>query len=257
MDAAVSYGHLRNQRVSVVVPVFNEATNIAANLRLLIAEIDPYLETYEIIAINDGSLDRTDEELRRFVHPRFRSVSFPRNMGKGHAVREGFRLASGDFVLFIDGGMELHPREIKIFLGLMALYDADVVVGSKRHPQSRVYYPALRRALSFGYQLVVRRLFDLDVTDTQVGIKLFRREVIEAILPDLTIDRYGFDLELLALARARGFKNFLEAPIRLDYFGKNARPLVSELAHIGAVGATLLADTFRLYRRMQRLDKSG
>jgi glycosyltransferase involved in cell wall biosynthesis len=253
VNAALSYGHLKDQRVSVVVPVFNEAVNIAANLRLLISEIEPYFSTYEIIAINDGSLDKTDEELRRFVHPRFRSVSLPRNMGKGRAVREGFRLASGDYVFFIDGGMELHPRDIKIYLGLMALYDADVVIGSKRHPQSKVNYPPIRRALSFGYQLMVRQLFDLDVTDTQVGIKLFRRDVIDAILPDLTIDRYGFDLELLALARARGFTKILEAPIRLDYFLKNARSTPRELWHIGRIGATLLGDTFKLWRRMQRL----
>jgi glycosyltransferase involved in cell wall biosynthesis len=253
MDAALSFGHLKGQRISVVVPVFNEARHIEDNLRLLISEIEPYFDSYEIIAVNDGSADETEQKLRSFRHPRFRAVSFQRNMGKGHAVRQGFREATGDYVLFIDGGMELHPKEIKTFLGLMTLYDADVVVGSKRHPQSRVTYPAVRRALSFTYQLLVRQLFDLDVTDTQVGIKLFRREVIDAIADDLTIDRYGFDLEILALARARGFTHFLEAPIRLDYFGGNPRSFARELLHVGQVGLTLMADTLRLHRRLRRL----
>jgi len=92
----------------------------------------------------------------------------------------------------------------------------------------------------------VRLLFPhLPVSDTQVGIKLFRREVIDAIADDLTIDRYGFDLEMLALARARGFTHFLEAPIRLDYFGGGTRPFTSELLHVGEWGGMAITAASR------------
>ena len=241
---------LQSNNLSVVVPVFNEAKNILQNLDLLISEVEPYFLNFEILVVNDGSTDATSQVLRSYSHPKVRIIDIPQNRGKGHAVREGFRQASGEYIFFIDGGMELHPRDIRVFLVLMALYNADVVVGSKRHPQSKVDYPALRRFLSLIYQKLVKRLFGLDVTDTQVGIKLFRREVIQAILPNLKIDRYGFDLEILALAKRNGFNTFLEAPIQLDYFNFNSRTAPREFLHIFRVGLTVLQDTFRLYRRM-------
>jgi glycosyltransferase involved in cell wall biosynthesis len=193
--------------------------------------------------------------LEKFSHPHVRTILFTENHGKGHTVREGFKAAQGERILFIDGGMELHPKEIRIFFGLMSLYNADMVIGSKRHPQSQIHYPAVRRVLSFTYQMLIKKLFHLDVTDTQVGIKLFKREVIQAILPDLTIDRYGFDLEMLALAKKRGFNQMLEAPIRMDYFSKNIRPFGQEIFHILQVGATILTDTIRLWVRLHRMDR--
>jgi glycosyltransferase involved in cell wall biosynthesis len=216
----------------------------------LVSEIEPYFDSYEVLVVNDGSTDGTRQVLAGYSHPHVRVVTVASNRGKGHGVREGFRLAQGDAVLFIDGGMELHPSAIRVFLGLLELYGADIVIGSKRHPQSRVDYPALRRVLSFIYQKLIKILFRLDVTDTQVGIKLFRRQVVDAILPELRIDRYGFDLELLALARRKGFGKILEAPIRLDYFSRNSRPLPLELLHIVRVGTAILRDTFALYFRL-------
>lgn len=243
---------IRQSRLSVIVPVFNEAEKIVANLKLLISEIEPYFSTYEVLVISDGSTDGTEAAVRAFNHPRVKLNESRPNRGKGYSVREGFRAATGEYVLFIDGGMELHPKEIRIFLGLMGLYQADIVLGSKRHPQSRIDYPVVRRILSFTYQMLIKRFFGLDVTDTQVGIKLFRRAVVDAILPELRVDRYGFDLEILALAKQKGFETFLEAPIRLDYFAYNDRNFVAEMAHVGRVGLTVMADTIALYRRIRK-----
>ncbi len=245
-----------NAKLSIIVPVFNEATQIAANLDLLIDEVEEYFPNFEVIVVSDGSTDETNTKLSSFRHPGIRPILIDRNTGKGNAVRAGFQQASGDFVLFIDGGMEIHPREIRIFMGLMALYEADIVIGSKRHPQSNVKYPWYRRMLSWMFQILVHQLFDIDVTDTQVGIKLFRREVIEAITPHLSIDRYGFDLELLSLARRMGFKNMLEAPIRLDYFNRGQRYIAADLLHVFRVGLALAKDTWKLYWRLRRIEKS-
>ena len=246
---------LHQSKLSIIVPVFNEAAQIAANLDLLLTEVDGYFPAYEVIVVSDGSTDGTDHALASLRHPGVKPILIEKNSGKGNAVRAGFQQAKGDYVLFIDGGMEIHPREIRIFVGLMALYDCDIVIGSKRHPQSNVEYPWYRRFLSWLFQRLVRRLFQIDVTDTQVGIKLFRREVIEAILPHLEIDRYGFDLELLSLAKRMGFGKMLEAPIRLDYFGSRERAVVHDLLHVLRVGASLLADTWRLYRRLRKIER--
>jgi glycosyltransferase involved in cell wall biosynthesis len=243
----------QRSQLSVVVPVFNEVENIRASLELLLSEVEPHFSSYEILVVSDGSTDGTNQVLRDWQHPRVRPIIFERNRGKGFVVREGFRAATGTHILFIDGGMELHPREIRIFLGLMDLYQADVVIGSKRHPQSKVDYPTLRRVLSFVLQKIVKRLFDLDVTDTQVGLKLFRSQVIAAILPDLQLDRYGFDLEVLALARMHGFTQFLEAPIQLDYFSRNTRSTLAELVHVCRVGVDMVSDVWKLHRRIRKL----
>lgn len=244
---------LKQTKLSVIVPVFNEAHEIMSHLDLLLDEVAHYFEYFEVIVVSDGSTDGTNAKLLSLKHPDVRPVIVEKNTGKGNAVRAGFAQASGDYILFIDGGMEIHPKEIRIFMGLMSLYQCDIVVGSKRHPQSKVEYPWYRRLLSWNFQMLVRLLFKIDVTDTQVGIKLFRREVIDAILPHLEIDRYGFDLEMLSLARLSGFGNILEAPIRLDYFQAKPRLVVTEIFHVVRIGCSLLIDTFKLHRRLRAL----
>src|SRR6266498_916426 len=99
----------------------------------------------------------------------------------------------------------------------MRLYQADMVIGSKRHSLSEVSYPWPRRVMSWGYHVLVRILFGLKVTDTQTGLKLVRRDVLAAVLPRLVEKRFAFDLELLVAARRLGFRRVLEAPINLNY----------------------------------------
>ncbi len=251
------FSDFENAFVSVVVPVFNEAPHIIENLSLLLEELESSFKRFEIIVISDGSTDGTNIKMFQFQCTELKLRIFPENSGKGAVVREGFREARGDYILFIDGGMELHPREIRIFIGLMLLYDCDIVLGSKRHPQSRIDYPWFRKFLSWIFQKFIRFLFHVDVTDTQVGMKLFRREVVEAIEPYLEINRYGFDLELLSLAKIKGFKRMIEAPIQMNYFAKNKRSVWFELWHVFKVGLSLLKDTIKLYLRLRHMEKTG
>lgn len=241
--------------ISIIVPVFNEVENITSNLDLLIAEVESSFKSFEIIVVSDGSNDGTNIKVYGYNHPKLKLKTLDENKGKGHAVRAGFKEASGKYICFIDGGMELHPKELKIFLGLIQLYEADIIIGSKRHPQSEIYYPWYRKLLSFIFQVLVRVLFKINVTDSQVGLKMFRREVIDAILPYLKIDRYGFDLEILSLASALGYKKILEAPIKLDYFLKGDRDFVKDIFHVLKVGMSLLQETTLLYLRLRQIPK--
>lgn len=242
-----------NAKLSIIVPVFNEAARLRRNLDRLLDAVQEYFHDFEIIVVSDGSTDGTNLTLLSISHPDVHPLILENNAGKGGAVRAGFQAASGDYILFIDGGMEIDPKEIRIFMGLMDLYECDIVIGSKRHPQSKVDYPWYRRALSALFQRFVRVLFHIDVTDTQVGIKLFRREVIAAVLPDLEINRYGFDLEILSLAKRHGFGNMLEAPIRMQYFTQNQKPFLREVWHVLRISLSLLTDTLRLYARLRRV----
>jgi hypothetical protein len=112
--------------------------------------------------------------------------------------------------------MDLHPEQLEDFFTIMKSRGADVVIGSKFHPQSKVEYPRLRRIYSFFYFMLVRSLFGLPVRDTQTGIKLFKREVLEQVLPRVLVKRFAFDLELLANVHHFGYR-IVEAPVVVNF----------------------------------------
>ena len=172
--------------------------------------------SYEIILVDDGSRDATFSMAKRVESDKVRVVSYPENHGKGNALKEGFKHSTGDLVCFLDSDLDLHPRQLGTFLSYMREHDADLVIGSKRHPDAVVSYPWHRRFLSSAYSLFNQALFGLEVSDTQVGFKLMKREVLERVLPKLVVKRYAFDLELLVNAKKQGFR-IVEAPVVLEY----------------------------------------
>lgn len=209
--------------LSVVVPAYNEAASIARTVGKIVAAVGEGGYVAEVIVVNDGSDDRTVEELSSLAEalPTVRVVSYDDNQGKGHAVKIGCQRASGELVLFVDGDGELTPEGIRTFIERLETAEADIVIGSKRHPDSTVRYPVKRRLLSKGYSLLIRLLFGLDVTDTQVGFKLFRREIVDEVMPLVLVHRYAFDMELLVLAHDRGYV-IAEAPVSLDFDGRSS-----------------------------------
>jgi glycosyltransferase involved in cell wall biosynthesis len=208
---------LRRPRLSVLLPAYREAAHIHDNLTRLLAELEQIRTPYEVIVVSDGNSDRTAEEAERVGSPRVRVVAYPVNMGKGYALTQGVRHSSGELVTFIDADMELDPRLIGTFLETMAGGSYDVVIGSKRHAESKVSYPLFRRLQSRCYQLLVLLLFRLNVRDTQTGLKLFKRQVLLDSLPLMAVKRFAFDLELLVVARHLGYRRIAEAPVELTY----------------------------------------
>jgi glycosyltransferase involved in cell wall biosynthesis len=204
-------------RLSVIVPAYREAKHIADNLRKLLTELDALGIVYEVIVVSDGNTDNTALEAESVVSPNIKVVQYNVNMGKGYALRCGVSRSSGELITFIDADMELNPRFIKPFLVVMDAFECDAVIGSKRHPLSRVHYPVFRRIQSSIYQLLIRLLFHLKVRDTQTGLKLFKRRVLEEVVPLLAIKRFAFDLELLVVARHLGYRKVMEAPVELGY----------------------------------------
>ena len=207
----------RTPKLSVVVPAYREGPRIHDNLLHLLRELDATGLDYEVIVVSDGNTDATVMEAERVGSPRVTVLAYQVNEGKGFALMHGIARAEGDLIAFIDADMELDPADIGRFVALQRVGDWDVVVGSKRHPDSRVAYPFTRRAQSWMYQQMIRTLFRLDVRDTQTGIKLFRGDLLRAVVPLLAVKRFAFDLELLVVARKLGYRKVLEAPIRLDY----------------------------------------
>jgi glycosyltransferase involved in cell wall biosynthesis len=204
-------------QLSVVVPAYREGKRIYQNITRLLDELNKLDATYEVVVVSDGNTDDTVREARRVRSPRVRVFHYPMNIGKGFAMSLGVDQSVGQMVTFIDADMELDPANIGGFIEIMETSKCDAVIGSKRHPESRVAYPRFRRFQSWAYQLLIRLLFNLNVRDTQTGLKLFRRQVLHEALPLLAIKRFAFDLELLVVARQLGYRNVCEAPIRLEY----------------------------------------
>lgn len=205
--------------LSILMPAYNEAYSIAENVCETVETMRALGIDFEIVVIDDGSLDGTHTaaiEALRVWPDRVRIVRCRLNQGKGNALICGTSYSKGEYVAFLDADMDLHPEQLEKFFAIMTNSDADVVIGSKFHPESRVEYPRLRRIYSFIYFLLVRALFGLPLRDTQTGIKLFKREVLEHVLPRVLVKRFAFDLELLANAHHFGYK-ITEAPVEVNF----------------------------------------
>lgn len=208
---------MRPPSLSVVVPTYHQAPTIARELHDLHTLLSDMVPSHEIIVVIDGNADNTAAAVEQLAIPALRVECFDRNQGKGMALRHGLALARGKLVAFIDAGGDLAPEFLEIMLVEMKLHHADIVIGSKRHSLSEVSYPLRRRLYSRTYQVLNRLLFQLKIRDTQVGLKLFRREVLDAVLPRILVKQFAFDLELLVVANHLGFRRIVEAPVKLHH----------------------------------------
>jgi glycosyltransferase involved in cell wall biosynthesis len=207
--------------ISVLMPAYNEGARIRSNILAVDRIFKAMRRPYEIVVMDDGSGDWTFEEAKAAAKGR-RHIKVARhdvNQGKGWTLKEAFRLCKGEWVVFLDSDLDIDPSQLAIFFEIQRAGGADVVIGSKRHPLSKLKYPAKRRVISAGYFFLVKLLFQLPLRDTQTGLKLFRREVLRAVFPKVLVKRYAFDLELLVLAHHLGFK-IDEAPVIVEYRGK-------------------------------------
>ena len=229
--------------LSVIVPAYREAATIFETLRILLDCLENLGHPYEVVLVPDGRRDDTAEQASRHLG-RVRISEYEEHRGKGYAIRHGIQQCRGRYIAYIDADNELHPDAIGSLLE-MVMAGADVALGSKRHPGSSINYPWFRRVQSFLYQRLIRLMFDLDVTDTQTGLKVFDGDLLRSVAPSLTSDGFALDLELLVALRDRG-ATFVEGPVSLDYRFKST---------IGAGAIVLvLLDTLRIYYR-QRIRK--
>lgn len=203
--------------LSVVIPAYKQEKTIVQDIKNIISTLDSVGFKYEIIIIVDGLVDKTYQNAKKIKSSKVRTVAYRDNQGKGFAIRYGMLLAKGDVIGFIDAGMDIHTVGFSMLLNHMIWYNADVIVGSKLHSASKVNYPFFRKVLSWGYRLFTRILFGFKVRDTQVGIKFFKRKVVQDVLPRLIVKRYAFDIEMLAVAYALGYKRIYEAPVEINF----------------------------------------
>jgi len=201
-----------------------------------------------VILVDDGSSDDTCSHAASLPPDRLdrvRIIRYDVNKGKGNALIAGACVARGEYVVFLDADMDLHPRQLSLFFEIMESRRADAVIGSKWHPLSSVSYPRIRRLYSMIYYLIVRLLFGLPVRDTQTGLKLFKMTLLRDVFPRLLVKRFAFDIEVLAVAHARGYK-IADAPVTLEF--KRSIPRL-RLRHVWPI----LVDTLAIFYRLRIL----
>lgn len=202
--------------ISIIIPAYNEGARIGATLDKILA----YLAQRgwgdaEIIVVNDGSYDNTVEIVRECAakNPGVRLLENPGNRGKGYSVRSGMLHAEGETLLFSDADLSSPIEEAsKLFAAIAA--GSDIAIGS-RWLQSELQtqkQPLYRQLLGRVFNLLLRMILGLKFKDTQCGFKAFTRRSAQVIFPQQQIERWGFDPELLFLARKFGFR-VTEVPV--------------------------------------------
>lgn len=237
--------------LSVVIPTYRQASVIGSQVKDVLATLDRLDCEYEVLVVVDGDIDNSAATLETIEHERLRIAVLEENAGKGNAVRRGLLAVAGRCRAFLDGGGDIPPQCLIDAYQHYVASNADIVVGSKLHPDSIVEYPLVRRIYSWGYRLVTRVLFGLAVRDTQVGLKLYRSSMVEQVFPHVRTAGFAFDIEALALARRLGFRQISEAPVIVrDQYPSSIR--------VTTIAAMFL-ETLMVWWRLQRFgpDKHG
>lgn len=233
--------------LTLVIPAYKQETTIVKNIESLKKTLALLQCRYELIVVVDGFNDKTYEYAKELAGPTIKVFGYPTNRGKGFAVKYGVLHSKGDVVGFIDAGMDIDPAGVAMLLNHMLWYDADIIIGSKLHPVSQVHYPVVRRVLSWGYRFFIRIIFGLDIKDTQVGLKFYKRKVAMDVFPRLLVKQFAFDIETLAVANDLGYSRIFEGPVKLDFQNRST----ISLKNLTWIIMQMLWDTAAVFYRLR------
>lgn len=202
------------EKINLILPVYNESKLILNTLK----EINKYFNDlgydYEIVVVDDKSTDNSVEVIKKFNHPKVRLICKNRNQGKGSAIRKGVRCAVNEYIGFMDADLPYSLSNIGDMI--RELKNCDVVVGSRRVRGSKIESPPLWYRFILGKMFRGFRdlIFNLNIKDTQSGLKFFRRDAVKDIFSKQKINGFGFDVETLYIARKKRYK-IKEVPVHL------------------------------------------
>jgi len=229
-------------KYSIVIPAFNESARIPATLVSVVACIRARHWPAEVIVVNDGSTDSTAQLVRDFARsaPEVRLLENPGNRGKGFSVRSGILQAQGEIVMFTDSDLSAPIEEAERLFAAIA-GGADIAIGSRWLESGRQTHrqPLYRQVFGRCFNMVCRMVMNLPFADTQCGFKAFTRGAAQTVFQLQTIERWGFDPEILFIALKRGFR-VVEVPVswahyersRMSYL-KDGMQMLKELAIVG------------------------
>jgi glycosyltransferase involved in cell wall biosynthesis len=186
--------------ISLIIPIFNQAAKISYSLKKIKQAVELAFSNYELIVVNDGSTDDTLTILKgvAMTDEHVHILSYTPNRGKGYAVRQGVLHSHGDAVIFLDGDLDISPDLVKDYVERLST--SDLVIASKRHPDSIVRIPRSREFLSRAFNLLIKVTLGITQRDTQVGFKAGKGDIMRKIFRNVSVNRYAFDVEFLAIA---------------------------------------------------------
>lgn len=227
--------------LSIVIPAYNESARIEDTLERVMECVYKQEWDAEVLVVDDGSSDNTREIVTRWmdVHPRLHLVRNPGNRGKGYSVRNGLLQAAGEVVMFTDADLSAPIEEAERLLAALE-QGADVAIGSRWMDRTRqtIQQPLYRQFFGRCFNVITRTVMGLPFQDTQCGFKAFRRPAAQIIFRLQRIERWGFDPELLFIARKLRFR-VREVPVtwghdersRISYL-RDGIKMLEELAYI-------------------------
>jgi glycosyltransferase involved in cell wall biosynthesis len=230
-------------RLSIVIPAYNESARIEAALSNVLACVESRAWDADILVVDDGSTDNTSAIVQQWMasNPRLHLIQNPGNRGKGYSVRNGLLQSSGEIVMFTDADLSAPIEEAE---RLLAAIDAgaDVAIGSRWLDKQKqtVHQPLYRRFFGRCFNWVTRKVMGLPFKDTQCGFKAFKRDAAQTIFRLQTIERWGFDPEILFIARKLKY-TIVEVPVtwghdersRISYL-KDGLKMLEEMGQIRA-----------------------
>ena len=232
---------MAHPKLSIVIPAYNESARIENALGRVMACVAEQGWDAEVLVVDDGSKDDTAAIVQRWMrnHPRLHLIQNPGNRGKGYSVRNGLLQAAGDIVMFTDADLSAPMEEAERLI--CAINDgADVSIGSRWLDRTRqtIHQPLYRQFFGRCFNWITRTVMGLPFRDTQCGFKAFRREAAQVIFRLQTIERWGFDPEILFIARKLKF-DIREVPVT---WGHDERSRISYLRD----GMKMLEDMARI-----------
>ena len=228
--------------ISIVLPAYNEEKNIEQMVADCLAYLHKLKDDYEIIVVNDGSLDQTGEISRKIAkrNKKVRLINHPQNKGYGQALKDGFRAARYDYVFFTDSDRQFRLDALDVMFPIAKTGVVDLVIGYRLNRQDNF----LRKTLSWGYNSLASFLFDLNVKDIDCAFKLFRRDIFKKI--KIESKSFFFNTEILAKAR---FFNFNIIEVGVPHFPRIAGKSTVRFKHIPLT----IKELIRIQRSLERL----
>ncbi|MBN2100309.1 glycosyltransferase [Candidatus Dojkabacteria bacterium] len=199
-------------KLSLIIPAYKKEKVIGTQLTRIYNFLEKREPDFELLVVVDGHVDNTLEVVKDLVDSqglnKIRIYDYKTNRGKGYAIRYGMKRAKGEIIGFTDADTDIKLKSLDVALEKMGDNDTKAVIPSKLHPKSKVNVPLYRKIFTLGLVLITKTVLDLPagVNDVLCGLKLFRKEVVEEMLPMLKIDRFATDIEILYSLKVLGYR---------------------------------------------------
>lgn len=203
----------KSPHLTLLVPCYNEASIIKQNLLEIINFLSRKKYAWEVVVVDDGSSDQSVSQIKQIKKPGIKLVSYKTNKGKGGALKEGVKVSSGDFIIFMDADLSVPVDFIDTFLETLEK-GWGVVVGTRKIKSAKVlvHQPWLRENLGKGFTFITRIATGVKISDFTCGFKGFTKNAAKEIFSHALLNRWAYDAELLYLAKKYGFK-ITEIPV--------------------------------------------